>query len=112
MFYGFDAGKNKAEVIPKGDIKWFTIRLSGTVSNLVRTYVEDFSLSSLVIGIKKQPSSMYLTGDVNGAATGVVCVDYDPDTQAGTNVNVEVTNDVVVAAESSEQVFHIYYINV
>lgn len=105
MFYGFDAGKNKAEVIPKGDIKWFTIRLSEAQTSLVRTYVEDFSLSSLVIGIKKQPSFMYVS-------SGVVKVDYDPDTQAGTNVDVVVTDDVVAASQTAEQVFHIYYINV
>ena len=105
MFYGFDVGKNKAEVIPKGDIKWFTIRLSEAQTSLVRTYVEDFSLSSLVIGIKKQPSFMYVS-------SGVVKVDYDPDTQAGTNVDVVVTDDVVAASQTAEQVFHIYYINV
>ena len=105
MFYGFDAGKNKAEVIPKGDIKWFTIRLSEAQTSLVRTYVEDFSLSSLVIGIKKQPSFMYVS-------SGVVKVDYNPDTQAGTNVDVVVTDDVVAASQTAEQVFHIYYINV
>lgn len=105
MFYGFDAGKNKAEVIPKGDIKWFTIRLYEAQTSVVRTYVEDFSLSSLVIGIKKQPSFVYIS-------SGIVKVDYDPDTQAGTNVNVVVSDDVVAASQNAEQVFHIYYINV
>ena len=105
MFYGFDGGKNKAEVIRKGDIKWFTIRLSGAKTSLVRTYVEDFSLSSLVIGIKKQPSFLYISD-------GIVKVDYAPDTQAGMNVNVAVTDDVVAASQTTEQVFHIYYINV